>query len=187
MNISDSLFEGKLVRLTPIDHETDPEIEARWTHDPAFMRMMYTDPMRPLSVFQVKKKYEELEKKAEDRNNLFHFRIRTCADNRMVGFCELFWIAWPVGSAYLQLGIGAEQDLRKGYGTESLRMLMRYAFAELNLYRLTAMVAEYNQAACALFRAAGFSEEVRRRQALVRDGRRWDAINFGLLIDEWKE
>jgi RimJ/RimL family protein N-acetyltransferase len=187
MNISDSLFDGKLVRLTPIDHDKDAEVEARWTQDPAFMRMMYTEPMRPLSVFQVKKQYEKLEKKIDERNDLFHFRIRAKADERLLGFCDLHWIAWPTGSAHLQLGIGDPQDWRKGYGSEALRMLLHYAFAEINLYRLTALVPEYNEAALALFSKAGFREEVRRRQALKRDGRRWDALGLGLLVDEWKE
>ena len=187
MNISDSLFEGKLVCLAPIDHEKDPEVEAGWTHDPAFMRMMYTEPMRPLSVFQVKKRYEELEKKIDERNNQFHFRIRASADKRLLGFCDLHWIAWPNGAAHLQLGIGSPADWRQGYGSEALRMLMRYAFAELNLYRLTAIIPEYNTPAIAFFSKAGFREEVRRRQALARDGRRWDALGFGLLVDEWKD
>lgn len=187
MNISDSLFEGKLVRLTPIDHDVDAEIEARWTQEPTFMRMMYTAPMRPLSVFQIKKKYDELEKKASERNELFHFQIRACADNRLLGFCDLHWIAWPTGSAYLTLGIGAAADRRQGYGFEALRMLTHYAFAELNLYRLTVLIPEYNQPAIEFFGKAGFREEVRRRQALARDGRRWDALAFGLLTDEWKE
>ena len=187
MDIATPLFDGKLVRLGPINHETDPEVEARWTHDPAFMRMMYTDPMRPLSVFQVKKRYEEIEKKSDEKHDLFHFRIRASEDNRMLGFCELYWISWPVRSAFLQLGIGAAEDRHKGYGCEALRMLTRYAFSELNLYRLTAVVPEYNQPASALFIKAGFIEEVRRRQALARDGRRWDAISYGLLVDDWKE
>jgi RimJ/RimL family protein N-acetyltransferase len=187
MDISAPLFDGTLIRLGSIDHETDPEIEARWTHDPAFMRMMYKDPMRPLSVFQVKKRYEELEKKIDEKNNLYHFAIRARDDNRLLGFCQLKNIFWPNGLADVQIGIGSADDQRKGYGTEALRMLMRYAFSEINLYRLTARVPEYNLPAIAFFGKAGFTEEVRRRQALARDGRRWDALIFGLLVDEWKE
>jgi RimJ/RimL family protein N-acetyltransferase len=37
-----------------------------------------------------------------------------------------------------------------------------------------------------LFAKAGFVEEVRRREALQRDGRYWDAIHLGLLRDEWE-
>jgi RimJ/RimL family protein N-acetyltransferase len=58
---------------------------------------------------------------------------------------------------------------------------------ELNLHRLTAVIPEYNLPALALFQSFGFIEEVRRRQALERDGRFWDLMYFGLLTDEWKE
>ena len=187
MSINNSLFEGDLVRLGPIDHEKDPEIVARWTHDAGFMRMMYTEPMRPLSAWQVKKKLEELEKSIEEDKNLFNFRIRSKSDDRLIGFAELVWISWTNASGFIRLGIGASEDRRKGFGRETLGLLLRYAFSELNLYRLTAVIPEYNLPALALFKSFGFVEEVRRRQALERDSRRWDLLYYGLLADEWKE
>lgn len=48
------------------------------------------------------------------------------------------------------------------------------------------MVPEYNTAALSLLKKFGFVEEVRRRQALTRDGRRWDLVYFGLLNEEWR-
>lgn len=68
-----------------------------------------------------------------------------------------------------------------------MRLLLRYAFAELNLYRLTALVPEYNQGAMQLFQKFGFVEEVRRRKALNRDGELWDLLAFGLLNSEWRD
>ena len=187
MSIDNPLFEGRLIRLGQIDHEKDPEIVSRWTHNAGFMRNMYTEPMRPLSVWQVKKKLEELEKSIEENKNLFHFRIRRRSDDRLVGFAELSWISWTNASGYVRLGIGAQEDQRQGYGRETLGLLLRYAFDELNLYRLSAIIPEYNLPAQALFKGFGFIEEVRRRQALERDSRRWDDLDYGLLADDWKE
>ena len=187
MSIDTPLFQGNLVRLGPIDHEKDPEIISRWTHDAGFMRMMYVDPARPRSPWLVKKKLEELEKSIEEDKNFFHFRIRARKDDRLIGFAELKWITWSNRGGLVCLGIGAAEDRRKGYGRETLGLLLRYAFAELNLYRLTAFIPEYNTPALGLFTGFGFIEEVRRRQALERDGRRWDLLHFGLLADEWKE
>ena len=187
MSIGNPLFDGELIRLGPVDHEKDPEIVSRWTHNVDFMRMMYTDPVKPLSVWLVKKKLEELEKSIEEDKNLFHFRIRTRSENRLVGFAELTWISWTNGNGYLRLGIGYPEDQRHGYGHEALRLLMRYAFDELNLYRLSAIIPEYNLAALSLFKSAGFLEEVRQRKALERDGRRWDSLDFGLLAGNWKD
>ncbi|HEY3311546.1 MAG TPA: GNAT family protein [Anaerolineales bacterium] len=186
MSISTQLFEGTLIRLGSLDSEQDANIEALWTHEPGFMRLMYTEPMRPLSVFQVKKKHEALEKEMEQEKNLFHFRFRTLTDDRLIGFGELRDISWSTLGGQIRLGIGSPQDWRKGYGSEALQLLLRYAFAEINLYRLTAVIPEYNQAAIRLFEKAGFTLEVRRRQALARDTRRWDALHYGLLAGEWK-
>ncbi len=187
MSIDHQLFEGSLIRLAPIDHEKDPAVVSRWTHDAGFMRMMYTEPMHPLSVFQVKKKLEELEKSIDEDKNIFHLRIHTCSDDRLVGFAELHWISWTNASGVVRLGIGASEDRHKGYGSETLKLMLRYAFDELNLYRLTAIIPEYNLPAQSLFKTFGFTEEVRRRPALERDSRRWDLLMFGLLADEWKD
>ena len=180
------LFDGDLIRFGPINHEKDAEVESRWTHDASFMRLMYLEPMRPMSAFQIKKKYEELEKEADEKHNIFPFRIRARADDRLLGLAEVHWIAWSNGMAFVRLGIGAAEDRRKGYGREALGMLLHYAFGELNLYRLTAMLPEYNTAALKLFEGLGFVQEICRREALNRDGRRWDLFHYGLLVDEWR-
>ena len=186
IDIQTQLFEGRDIRFGPIDYEKDPEIESKWTHDSAFMRMYEINPARPLSAAIIKKQYEKLEKEAEEDKNLFHFMIRAKEDDRLIGRAAIQWIEWTNGNAWLHLGIGSAQDQRKGYGSQALRMLMRFAFAELNLFRLSARIPEYNLAAISLFSKFGFAEEIRRRQALDRDGRRWDMLVFGLLNSEWK-
>ena len=187
LDIQTQLFESQDIRLGPIDHEKDPEIESRWTHDSDFMRLMETDPARPLSAAMVRKQYEKLEKQVEEDKNLFHFMIRARADDRLIGKAAVYWVEWTNGNAFLRLGIGSAQDRRKGYGTQTLQMLLRFAFAELNLFRMTAFVPEYNEGALALLKKFGFTQEVCRRSALERDGRRWNMYVFGLLRDEWQD
>ena len=186
LDIQTQLFESQDLRLGPIDHEKDPEIESKWTHDSEFMRLMDTSPARPLSAAMLKKQYEKLEKKVEEDKNLFPFMIRRKADDRLIGKATLQWIEWTNGNAFLSLGIGAAEDRRQGYGTQALQMLLRFAFAELNLFRVSAMVPEYNEGAIALLCKFSFVQEVCRRSALERDGRRWNLYVFGLLRDEWQ-
>ena len=185
-DIATQLFEGQDIRFGPIDHEKDPEIESKWTHDAEFMRMYDVAPARPTSAAMLKKQYEKLEKQIEEEKNLYYFTVRAQADDRLIGKAVIQWIEWTNGNAWIQLGLGSAADRRKGYGSQSLRMLIRFAFAELNLFRVSARVPEYNEAAIALLKKAGFTEEVCRRQAIERDGRRWDLIVFGLLKDEWQ-
>lgn len=186
MDIATQLFEGQLICLGPIDHEKDAEIESKWTHDPEYLRMLYTKPARPLSPAMVKKKYEAVEKEMDEGHNAFYFTIRMRGDDRLVGFIKIYWVEWTNGNGFVELGIGDPNDRGHGYGSEALRLILRYAFAELNLYRLSAVVPEYNLVALRLFTKARFAEEVRRREALQRDGRYWDAIHLGLLREEWE-
>lgn len=186
-DIQTQLYEGQDICFGPIDHEKDPAIEAKWTHDSEFMRMLDTTPARPMSAALIRKQYEKLEKRIDENKNIYHFMIRAKMDDRLIGTAEVQRIEWTNGNCFLRLGIGAAEDRGKGYGTQALGMLLRFAFAELNLFRVSAMVPEYNEIAIALLNKFGFAQEVCRRKALERDGRRWDLYVFGLLKDEWQD
>jgi RimJ/RimL family protein N-acetyltransferase len=196
-----SLFEGRLITLAPLDPDQDAEVESRWTHDADYLRLFSQDVARPLAPARLKKKYTDLEKRIEESGNQFYFTLRLREPGgeasseaekpgetgRLLGFVHILWISWNSGTASISLGIGDPADRGKGYGSEALGMALRYAFAELNLHRLEAIVPEYNQAALRLFERAGFVPEVRQRQALARDGRRWDLLRLGILKQEWEE
>jgi RimJ/RimL family protein N-acetyltransferase len=187
LDIKTQLFEAQDIRFGPIDHEAHPEIESKWTHDAEFMRLMELKPVRPLSPAMVKKQYESIEKQMEEDKNMFYFTIRSSADDRLIGKAVVEWIDWTNGNGFIRLGIGSAEERRKGYGSQALKMLLRYAFGELNLFRVTAVVPAYNEGALRLFQKFGFVEEVRRRKALNRDGEFWDIVSFGLLNSEWRD
>jgi len=186
MSIEEQLFCGVSMQLVPIDHEKDPELISSWTHDAGFMLMMYTDVFCPLSTWQIKKNLDELEKLMDEEKNRFYFHIKSLEETRLIGFTELMGISWTNGSGYIRIGIGLDKDRRHGYGTEVIEMLLRYAFTELNLYRLTALIPEYNYPADLFFQKFGFKKEVCRRQALERDYRYWNLHHYGLLAKDWK-
>ena len=101
MNIQTSLYEGEEICLAPIDYEKDPEIESKWTHDASYLRLLDAAPACPLSVEQVKKKYEEIEKEQEDSKSLIYFTIRKREAERLIGFVKIYWIEWSNGSGLL--------------------------------------------------------------------------------------
>ena len=187
LELQTQLFEEKDIIFGPIDHEIHPEVESKWTHDAEFMRLMEIKPVRPLSAEMVKKEYEAIEKEMDDDKNLYYFTIRIRENNQFIGKAAIEWIDWTHGNGFLRLGIGESQYRRKGYGSQALHMLLRFAFSELNLYRVTAVVPAYNEGAIRLFQKFGFLEEVRRRKAIHRDGEFWDLVSFGLLNAEWRE
>lgn len=185
------LFEGEQIRLTALDVEKDAEVVARWTLDPEYGRLTSSKPTRPLSPMQVKKALEEQVKEAREKRHRFDFAIRlkaaTQADERLVGLAQIEGIEWTHGLGWLSLSIGAAADRGMGYGGEALKLIVRYAFHELNLYRLNTIGFEDNARGLAFLERGGFQIEVRRRQAIQRAGRRWDELRLGLLREDWEK
>jgi len=72
----------------------------------------------------------------------------------------------------------------QGYGQEGLDLLLRYGFDELGLHRVQTYVGSYNTGAARFLERNGFLIEVRRRQAVARDGQRWDILLYALLRAE---
>ncbi len=181
------LFQGELVCLAPVEPDRDAEVESRWTHDAEYLRLLAPDPARPLSPGHIKKRYEAAEKDEDKAFDHYHFAIRARDDDRLLGFIRLEYIEWTHGAGMVQLGIGDPHERGRGHGSEALELILRYAFDELNLHRLTALTSDYNPGAIRFFERAGFAVEVRLRQALRRDGRRWDGLILGLLRAEWEK
>jgi len=146
------------------------------------VRMLGGDPIRPRSPNQVKKQFEDIAKNERQ----FHFAIRANEDDRVLGFVRLAHIEWTHGMAMLTFGIGEAEARGKGYAREALTLVLQYAFTELNLHRVWAVVPAYNTRAQHLLERAGFVCEVRRREVIHRDGKRWDGLVYGLLHNEWR-
>ena len=183
--IGTPLFTGTLIRLIPLAPERDAEGIARWTGDPDYQWQVDDAPARPLSATQVKKQLEGMVKEAETEHQAFHFAIRTLDGDSLVGTASLVGIQWSHGASQLVIGLGNLADFEKGYADDALRLLLHYTFAELNLYRLEVKTAETNEHGIAVLQRAGFSVEVRNRQAIYRAGKRRDLLHLGLLRDEW--
>ena len=187
-----NLFIGEKVRLTAPDPEKDAAVMAVWSRDAEFLRLLSTNMARPWTLAAVKKEIEEnlgLDRD-EPKSRLFPFLIRTLEaegqPGRLVGLIDLVVERWPHRDAFIGIGIGERADWGKGYGSDAMRLILRYAFDELNLHRVTLTVFEYNERAIHTYRKLGFQEEGRQRQRLRRDGRLWDMLVMGLLKEEWK-
>lgn len=64
---------------------------------------------------------------------------------------------------------------------------MDFAFRELNLHRLQLITISYNERAINLYEKLGFKREGVYREAVFRDGKRYDMYLYGILDREWSQ
>lgn len=183
--LTSDLLRGKNVRLTAQDMEQAAAQYFQWSQDAEYMRLVDGDPPVPLSL-KATKDVNERDWPEDDPNNIM-FLIRANEDDRIIGFANLDYISWAHGDSYMGIGLGDRTCWGRGYGSEAMNILLRYAFTELSLHRLTLTVFEFNERAVRMYQRCGFKIEGIVREVLYRDGRRWDLISMGLLRDEWLE
>lgn len=167
---STSLYIGQRVRLAPPQAE-DALIMAQWSLDSHYLRLLEDDPVRPQTP--------------DDVRGAGEFRLRTLSEDKLIGFAAIFNVTRH-GSAMLAIGIGEAAYRGQGYGSDALRLLLGYAFRELNLYRIGLNVFSYNEAAIRAYEHVGFVREGVRRGSILRDGRRYDEYQYGILASEWQ-
>jgi RimJ/RimL family protein N-acetyltransferase len=172
-------FSGKLVRLVLFDPEKHAALVAEWSRDSEYDRLEDAGPAMTYTPGHVKSYFE----KNEDR---YAFIIQTLEDGKEIGLIELQNIDWPSGDAFIGIGLGVRETWGQGYGTDAMNILLGYAFREVGLKRVSLTVFEYNPRAVRSYEKAGFQHEGRLRQALNRDGRRWDILFMGILREEWE-
>lgn len=179
-----NLLQGTMVRLAARDPETDAAAVAGWSVDTEYLRLFDAEPAYPRSVAVVRRQLEQL---GESRDQFSFLIYRLVPDDPdPIGLIELDGIEWTHGEGWLGIGLGARDCWGQGYGTDAVKLILRYGFTELNLHRISLTVFAYNSRAIRLYRRLGFVEEGRAREFLQRDGRRWDMIFMGLLRTEWQ-
>jgi RimJ/RimL family protein N-acetyltransferase len=177
------LFRGELVRLTVEEPQTMAESFSRWVRDSEYWRLANANPVRAFS-FKAVKEWQEKEQENK-QSDLFVFSIRTLEDNRLIGDVGLDGVLWNHGETFASIGIGDREYWGKGYGTDAMRLILRYAFFELNLQRVSLNVFDYNTRAIRSYEKLGFIHEGRLRGVVKRDGRWYDLVFMGILRDEW--
>lgn len=106
--------------------------------------------------------------------------------NWVIGRCAIH--NWNKDHRRGEIGynLSIESYKNQGYMTEALEAVIQYAFEELKLHRLEAMVSPNNIPSLKLIKRFGFTEEGRLREHYLTDGVFEDSIFFSKLLQEYK-
>ena len=182
------LFTAPNIALTALDAEADEKSYAAWTQDSRFIPfVMESKPPHPLSEAQAKKMLEETLKEADEKRTSFWFGIRTLDESELLGIVTLYWVDWGNRAVQMDLMMKDLDGFGKISAKETLALMQNYVFNEINMHSLHISTPEYNKGLAKTLTGLGFVEEVRRREARYRFGKRWDVLHYGILASEWKK
>ncbi|MBE6083348.1 MAG: N-acetyltransferase [Tissierellaceae bacterium] len=81
--------------------------------------------------------------------------------------------------------IGEEEYIGKGYGKEAMKIILRYAFVNLEMERVTLDTFDGNKRADNLYKELGFVDEGCARNSIKKNGKYYNLNLKSMLRDEY--
>ena len=167
---------GKKCYLSPIDLD-DAEKYAEWLND----LELTTNLAIHHSVINAETEKSLLEKISKEHN----YAIIDIKTDKLIGTCGFVKIDHLNQTAEAGIFIGDKQFWGKGYGTESLQLLLDYGFQVLNLHNVMIRVFSFNERAISSYKKIGFKTIGKRREALKRGDKTFDIVSMDILYKEF--
>lgn len=177
------MINGERIRLRAIEREDLPRFVA-WLNDPEVRDNLVL--FMPLSLVDEEHWFEKTLGQPPAERPLV-IEIRQGEGWQPIGNCGIGPIDWRCRHGEVGIFIGEKSLWNQGYGTESMRLLLRHGFQTLNLNRVFLRVYETNLGGIRAYEKAGFVHEGRMRQAEYRAGRFLDVLLMSVLRSEYKE
>ncbi|NLG33308.1 MAG: GNAT family N-acetyltransferase, partial [Syntrophomonadaceae bacterium] len=174
------VLKSQHVALVPLAESNLPQMYT-WINNQD--SVLFTEPDKTVSDGQ----HQEWFSSIQQRNDLVIFGISLLEVDELIGSCQLNNINYVHSCAELQIRIGEENKRGKGYGQETVKLLLKYGFHDLNLNRIQLQVFSNNQVACHMFEKVGFKCEGVLRRAAHRDGSFIDVMVMGVLRDDYEQ
>lgn len=175
------MIYAERIRLRGVEREDIP-LFIGWLNDPEVIENLVI--YLPISTSDETHWFEKLAGLPQEEKPLA-IEIRADQGWRLIGNSGFHNIEWRNHSAGIGLFIGDKSVWNKGYGTETVRLLLKHGFETLNLNRIYLRVYEPNKRAIRAYEKAGFVLEGRLRQARYKNGQYQDEFIMSVLRSEW--
>lgn len=177
------MIEGEKVRLRSFELPDLDEIMKYWNNI-RLRNFVGSADRGPVSRSEEEEWIRRTWKERQERR-AFTFAVETVAKNELIGGTGLFDINWTSRSAMAGVSIYNPEYWGKGYGQETMNLLLNFAFRILNLNRVELETFDFNKRAQRCYRKVGFKEVGRRRKACYIDGEYHDDVIMDILKEEW--
>jgi len=136
------------------------------------------------SVERADEWYDEIQKLLQENVNI---RLGIFLnDGTVIGDVALQNIDDKNRSCSIGIGIAKIENRGKGYGTEAIKLILEYGVFNVGMERITADTLEINIPSQRALEKLGFVLEGRARKAVYFRGKKYDMLNYSLLVEEWR-
>jgi RimJ/RimL family protein N-acetyltransferase len=130
--------------------------------------------------------YNSIKTKSHDPNTIL-FTIATIEPDEPIGTTSFVRIDWAGRMATFYIAIAEKEKWSKGYGRETTKIMVDYAFDTLNMNRIQLHVSTENERAIKVYDDIGFKVEGKLRQAMFYGNKYIDFLLMAILKKDWED
>lgn len=119
--------------------------------------------------------------KQEQRRDVLRCIIALKEEGTAIGTLILSDIDTKNGTAQIHIKMVKDSGRGKGYGTDAVKTIVRYAFHELRLNCIYAQILSYNAVSVRLFEKCGFKRDGILRARVYKGGNFVDVFEYSIL------
>jgi RimJ/RimL family protein N-acetyltransferase len=164
------MIEGKKIRLRALT-KSDFDKTFKWHNDLELKNLTLSHPF-PVTDLQEEAWYESILNDKSNRN--IYFGIEDKSNYQMVGIIFLSKINSVHSTCWLGVFIGEDASRGKGFGKEAVKLVVNYAFNNLNLRKISLEVVTTNKSAIEVYKKIGFKVEGELKKQVFIDGKYWN-------------
>src|SRR5881396_341274 len=153
------VLRGERVLLRPLA-STDLRRCVKWFSDPQIIRFLGRDA--PVTLAEEERWFRDYERRTDEQ--IFAIEV----EGNHIGNLGLHKVDRVHRKADVGIVIGEPTLWSKGYGTEAMRVALRYAFDVLGLNKVSLDVLEYNIRAIHTYERLGFQREGLHREDVYK-------------------
>jgi RimJ/RimL family protein N-acetyltransferase len=178
--MSEPMFlEGEKVFLNPIKND-DLQAMMEFMNNEN-IRILARSRRDAMNETNTKSMIDEMQKNDEV------FIIFKKADKEKIGYALIMDIDEYNREAMLGISIEDKQNRGKGFGNESIKLLLKHGFINLNLESMYLGVYEYNESAIHVYEKIGFKHVGKRRNAKIIGNKKYNEVIMDMISDEYFE
>ena len=177
------MFEGKKVRLRSFELSDLDKIMEDWN------KIDLRRELGPVVPHSRKEREEWIRSTWQDRSTgrSFAFAMDDIKTGEFLGHCILSNVRSINRTASVSIAIYKVKNRGKGYGTDAMRVLLKFGFDFLNLHRIGLNVFDTNPQAIRVYEKVGFTKVGVMRHTDFVEGQYVNDVAMDILEDEWRE
>ncbi len=166
---------GKKTYLRGLEEQDLVNLQ-KWLCDSEITKLLYQGE-QPINLDHIKQEFQS----KTNTNNEIVFAIMSKSNNKHIGWAGIYEINWISRNAEVRFFIGDKKYWRKGLATDTVSLLIDYAFNKLNLHRIHGGANIENKGSVKVFKKLKFKQEGIIKEGHFRNGKYYDLVTFGLI------